>query len=459
MNPTKKLQHLYWRAGFGLSPQEWQMRRQWSTKQAVEDLFAQTETIQPWEVVIPKDAKAYKKMGETMKNEFRQKNKQLVRGTNVEWLSRMGNPNYSALLEKMTLFWHGHFACTTKVGMLAAQQLNSIQQHALGNFRDLVLAMARDPSMIRFLNNQQNKKLQPNENFARELMELFTIGRGFYTENDVKEAARAFTGWSSNLSGQYVFKERQHDYGEKQFMDKSGNFDGTDIIDILLERRETAHFITKKIYRYFVNETINERRVEQLAAGFYDENYDIKWLMKTIFTSDWFYETENIGVKIKSPVELIAGMIRQLDLTTDNYKALTLVSKILGQNLFNPPNVAGWPGGRAWIDNSTLMMRLNLAAMVFKAAKVDFQTKSTLEETRIKALKNMTSTIDLQPLLAMTKGASVSETFKILSNYLLQPNTQLDKTVVEHFTEKGKDMAYVKSLSLRLMTLPEYQLC
>jgi uncharacterized protein (DUF1800 family) len=194
----------------------------------------------------------------------------------------MSNPNHSALLEKMTLFWHGHFACTIKVGMLAAQQLNSIQQHALGNFRDLVLAIARDPSMIRFLNNQQNKKRQPNENFARELMELFTIGRGFYTENDVKEAARAFTGWSSNLSGEYVFRERQHDFGEKRFMNKRGNFDGTDIIDILLERRETAHFITKKIYQYFVNEKVNERRLEQLAAGFYDKNYDIKWLMQTI---------------------------------------------------------------------------------------------------------------------------------------------------------------------------------
>jgi uncharacterized protein (DUF1800 family) len=459
MNPTKKLQHLYWRAGFGLSPQEWQVRRNWSIEQAVDDLFERAKTIQPWEVTKPKDAETHKKMGEAMKKQFRQKNKQLVRTINLDWLSRMSNPNHSALLEKMTLFWHGHFACTIKVGMLAAQQLNSIQQHALGNFRDLVLAIARDPSMIRFLNNQQNKKRQPNENFARELMELFTIGRGFYTENDVKEAARAFTGWSSNLSGEYVFRERQHDFGEKRFMNKRGNFDGTDIIDILLERRETAHFITKKIYQYFVNEKVNERRLEQLAAGFYDKNYDIKWLMQTIFTSDWFYETENIGVQIKSPIALIAGMTKQLNLTVDNKKPLLLISKVLGQVLFNPPNVAGWPGGRNWIDNSTLMMRLNLAGMVFQVAKMDFQAKPELEEAQGKALKNMTSTIDLQPILAMTKDASKTETYDTLSDYFLQPDTPLKAASFERFIEKGQGMAYVRSLCLRLMTLPEYQLC
>ena len=152
-------------------------------------------------------------------------------------------------------------------------------------------------------------------------------------------------------------------------------------------------------------------------------------------------------------------MTKQLNLTVDNKKPLLLISKVLGQVLFNPPNVAGWPGGRNWIDNSTLMMRLNLAGMVFQVAKMDFQAKPELEEAQGKALKNMTSTIDLQPILAMTKDASKTETYDTLSDYFLQPDTPLKAASFERFIEKGQGMAYVRSLCLRLMTLPEYQLC
>ncbi|MDV7393426.1 DUF1800 family protein, partial [Arthrospira platensis SPKY1] len=154
-------------------------------------------------------------MNEERKQELLDKERQLVFSLNAKWIHRMASPVASPLLERAALFWHGHFACTSNLGLLASGQLSTLRRHALGNFRDLTLAMARDAAMIRFLNNQQNKKEQPNENFARELMELFTIGRGHYTEQDVKEAARAFTGWSSNLRGEFVFRKFQHDYGAK----------------------------------------------------------------------------------------------------------------------------------------------------------------------------------------------------------------------------------------------------
>ena len=308
----EKIKHLHWRAGFGLSPKEWSERKNWSVRKAVNFLFK--EARQAREIEAPELVAANPiGMNEEERRERRKKERQRVIEINVEWLERMGSPDSPALLERMSLFWHGHFACRTTNGALAANQLNTIRTHALGNFRDLVLAIAKDPSMIRYLNNQQNRKQKPNENFARELMELFTIGRGNYTEQDIKEAARAFTGWSSNLAGAYVFRPGQHDFGTKTFFGKTGRFNGEDIIDLILERRETAHFIATKVFRYFVHEQVNEARVQELADTFYEANYDISTLMRSLFESEWFYDTAYIGAKIKSPTELMAGMIRALN--------------------------------------------------------------------------------------------------------------------------------------------------
>ena len=350
----------------------------------------------------------------------RKQERQLVAKQNIIWINRMADPAHNAFLERMTLFWHGHFACQTKISGLAIAQINTIRQHALGNFRDLVLAIAKDASMIRFLNNQQNRKKTPNENFARELLELFTIGRGNYTEQDIKEAARAFTGWSSNLQGEYVFRQRQHDYGVKTFFGKTGNFDGTDIIDLILERRETANFIAKKVYRYFVNDQPDEAIIKQLGQTFYNSGYDIGHLLRTIFETDWFYHPKNMGTKIKSPVELLAGMMRSLNVKFEQDNALIFVQRALGQILFNPPNVAGWPGGKSWIDNSTLMLRLNLANYLFLSSDVNLRVKDELEaKKRGKAMKKLTAQIDLIPIYNLTAGLSKAAIFEKLSAYFL----------------------------------------
>ncbi len=459
---AQNIQHLFWRAGFGLSPRQWQ-ERQWSISQAVDELFRTAELSRGRLTKPSINTSLEKKRKELSKEEqtaLRKEQRRLARLHCVDWLLEMGEGKESDLLNKMTLFWHGHFACTSKAGSLAYNQLLTLKKHALGNFKDLVIAIAKDPSMIRFLNNQQNRKNKPNENFARELMELFTIGRGNYTEQDVKAAARAFTGWSSNLKGEYVFRSRQHDYGEKQFMGRKGNFDGTDIIDIILSKKATATFICRKIYSYFVNPKINESRVEQLATVFYNSGYDIALLMRTIFLSDWFYDAENQRIKIKSPTELLAGIVRQLDLKVNNKIALFGIQKALGQVLFDPPNVAGWSGGKGWIDNATLMLRLNLPQAIFYAAELNMKEKDDLEGkgSRNKIRKLQTSA-NLQPIIRSINTESKEIALEQLSQYLLANNSKHHQTDLNRFTDKQSKETFIKSLTMRLMMLPEYQLC
>lgn len=453
-NDFPDIQHLYWRAGFGLSPEGQKSRLNWTRQEALDDLFTRAKKATP----LPE--KASPDFTETMMSsasaqEKRKTEQKLVVSINHEWVLRMANPEESALLERMTLFWHDHFACETKYSKLATQQLNTLRKHALGNFGDLVLAIARDPSMIRYLNNQQNRKLKPNENFARELMELFTIGRGNYTEKDIKEAARAFTGWTSNKEGEYVFRTRHHDHGEKTFMGETGNFNGEDIVSIILKRKETALFICEKIYAYFVNEQVDQERVIQLANDFRSSGYDIGRLMRQIFSSDWFYAPENVGNKIKSPIELMAGMMKQLNVTKISSTGLIGMERALGQILLKPPNVAGWPGGRAWIDNSTLLLRLNLAGALFKAADINFNLAPELEAETKKKLKRLDAEMNLQPLISLAGTENGMEQYQLLADFLLQ-------APLPPMAQRARRVAATKNPSLmavQLMSLPEYQLC
>ncbi|MCB0635218.1 MAG: DUF1800 family protein, partial [Lewinella sp.] len=209
------ISHLYARAGFGWHPQLL-ARPPRNTDEAVDALFTAADAAPPLAVVMPDLSQL------TDPQERQRLLRELLGGQSLDWIKRMADPAESALLERVSLFWHGHFACRILAGPLAAQYLNTIRSHALGSFRELCLGIARTPAMIRFLNNQQNRKDSPNENFARELMELFTIGRGHYSETDIKEAARAFTGWSSNQRGEFVFRRGQHDFGEKTFFGRTG---------------------------------------------------------------------------------------------------------------------------------------------------------------------------------------------------------------------------------------------
>ncbi len=266
-----------------------------------------------------------------------------------EWWFREMLTTPSPLTEKMTLFWHNHFATSqlkVRHTNLMYRQHVLLRKHALGNFGSLLRQIARDPAMLIYLDNANSRKQQPNENFAREVMELFTLGEGNYSEQDIKQMARAFTGWSLDReTGDFMLRRGMHDAGEKTIFGKKGNFDGNQALDLLLQRPESAVFITRKLWREFISPTPDETEVARLAAIFRDSGYNTAKLMQHLLSSDAFYAANNRASLIKSPVELVLGTLKQFDIDTPNLRPFVLAAALLGQNVFTPPNVKGWPGG------------------------------------------------------------------------------------------------------------------
>ena len=393
----RKIQHLQWRFGFGPGIGNAGYE---TLKKAKKALLNDSQKTTPIAVVEPFGFDNFKQMQEAAdatKQMIRKAAAQKKKEVNVAWLAQMATGK-AALRNRMTLFWHDHFACRPNFGSFAQQYINTLHQHALGNFRDLVIAIAKDPAMLRFLNNQQNRKKSPNENFARELMELFTLGIGEYIEEDIKEAARAFTGWKSNLKGEFLFVKGQHDFGSKTFLGKTGNFDGEDIIDIILAKPECAQFIARKVYAYFVNDQVDEKKAQQLGNTFYKSGYNIETLVTEIITSSWFYEEQNIGSKIKSPIDLLVGLIKTFDIQFGNPYAPMFIQRILGELLLVPPSVAGWPGGQSWIDSSTLVFRLRMAERIFSNAEFTTSAKDEAEVALGKKPGRYSATINVSTL-------------------------------------------------------------
>lgn len=456
------IKHLHLRAGFGLSPTEWTQRRTWTIDRAVDFLFTEAQNARPLpENTLPiGDEMEARQLSREALIKLREEERKRVVQLGADWITRMGSPMESPLLERMMLFWHGHFACRIDNSALASHYLNTLRKHALGNFRELVKAIARDPAMIRYLNNQQNKKEAPNENFARELLELFTIGRGNYTENDIKEAARAFTGWSSTLAGDFVFRPRWHDFDAKTFFGKTGRFDGNDIIDIVLDQPATARFIARKLLRFFVRDTPDEKAVEQWGATLFRTNYDIGKFMRELFRSEWFYAANHRGAKIKSPVELVAGLVRTLSIRFDGPATLFFLQRQLGQQLFNPPNVAGWPGGKSWIDNATLSLRLVLPYALASAVDIDLRPPADLEAAnRNMALRKIQATVQLDDVASLVAGQSDTQVIKTLGSYLLPQPEKLNVNLVQQYCPASDRKQYLQLVLMRLLSLPEYQTC
>jgi uncharacterized protein (DUF1800 family) len=474
LSTQKKNQHLLWRAGFGPMIEMVNELPTYSSK----DLFGlllKTSSGEPSKFKEVNDfmQEIYNQMNGNIKpadlsreqkKMIRQQSREGIKELNLAWLNEMINSK-AQLAEKMAFFWHGHFACRI-VNMFFQQQLLTIvRKNALGNFGTLLKEVSKSPAMLSFLNNQQNKKQHPNENFAREVMELFTMGRGSYTENDIKEAARAFTGWGFNIQGEFVDRPFQHDNGTKRFLGKEGNFNGDDILNILLEQKQTARFITKKIYKYFVNDTIDNGRVEELATKFYNSSYDIKSLLTNIYTSEWFYEEKNIGNKIKSPVELLAGIRRTLPMQIDNEEAQLLFQKALGQILFVPPNVAGWPGGKTWIDSSSLMLRLRVPQIITNAdefsisPKEDDDTAMGQGERKKDKRFQVNANINWEQVYKTFEKSSRQNLGTDIANALLQTNSKINSGLLDNYVDKSSRNNYIKTAVIQLMSTPEYQLC
>ena len=277
------------------------------------------------------------------------------------WANRMlTSPR--PLQEKMALFWHGHFASNeAKVRdyRKLLGQLELFQKQGMGNFRDLTVAVAQDPAMLSFLDAGVNVKGASNENFAREIMEIFTMGVGHYTETDIREAARAFTGWNF-VDLKFVVNKDQHDDGEKTFLGRTGRLDGVDVIDIIMQQPATADYIAGKIYRYFVREDLSPELQKQLGAVLREHDYQIAPLLQTIFLSRDFYSPASVGTQIKGPVDLAVSTYRKLGLgNVPGVPDFNVATGALGQRLFGPPTVAGWAGGASWITPGLLLERAN----------------------------------------------------------------------------------------------------
>jgi len=279
------------------------------------------------------------------------------------WANRMLTSK-APLQEKMALFWHGHFAVNedkVRDYRKLLIQLQLFQNQGLGSFRELVVAVAQDPAMLCFLDARKNVKGAPNENFAREIMELFTMGVGNYSEKDVREAARAFTGWNY-VDTRFVSDDAQHDAGPKTFLGRTGNFDGVQVIDIIMQQPVTAEFIAGKLYRFFVREDLDPRLQKQLGDVLRRNDYNVAALMETIFLSRDFYSDASMGAVIQGPVVLAVSTYRKLGQNSvPGVPDFNRATAALGQKLLGPPTVAGWAQGRAWITPGLLLERGNFA--------------------------------------------------------------------------------------------------
>lgn len=480
-----KNQHLLWRAAFGPMIEVSSSLDKTSTSEMWTILKKTSKEI-PEKIVVTENTsdgytngmKSTTAMNQTADEKAvmrRMQGKQRrteISNLNLIWLGEMVNSK-AQLREKMAFFWHGHFACKVLNSSFSQDLLHIIRTNALGNFGTMLKEISKSPAMLQFLNNQQNKKDHPNENFAREVMELFTMGIGNYTETDVKEAARAFTGWGYNAKGEFSFKAFQHDSGEKKFLGKTGNFNGDDIIEMLLQKEKTAEFITKKIYKYFVNDIADESRIKSLSADFFKSNYDISKLLDNIFGSSWFYEEKNIGTRIKSPIELIAGIRRFLPIEFDKENGQLLFQKVLGQVLFYPPNVAGWPGGTTWIDSSTLMVRMQMPQVFAEKENITIKPKNdddvnmgnkeekseTINNRARVSNKNANASIDWSMPLNLFEKTPRAELVNVIAAHLWQTKDRLPQHTLQTYLDQTTRESFTKSAIIHLMSTPEYQMC
>ncbi|RMF85462.1 MAG: DUF1800 domain-containing protein [Planctomycetota bacterium] len=366
--------HLLRRAGFGGTPAEIERLYALGPRGAV-DYLVDYQKI-PYDLAPPKvdpaiyeppDRRELRTLTEEERRKFFDERRKLDRAAFEEirlwWIERMVE-SPRPLEEKMTLFWHGHFTSgmrEVRNALFMFEQNQFLRRNALGNFRELLLGIGRDRAMLVYLDGNKNEKEHPNENYARELMELFTLGVGNYTEKDVTEAARAFTGWDYDRSG-FRFRPGKHDFGKKQFLRKSGRFDGDDIVDIILEQRAASRFLAKNLLEFFCRPEPDKALVEALAREIRREKYELRPIMKKLLLSQAFYHPISRGCLVKSPVEIVIGTARTLGVEIRDLPAANRAMIAMGQELMQPPNVKGWDGGAAWINTATLFNRYNVVS-------------------------------------------------------------------------------------------------
>lgn len=413
--------HLLWRTGFGASPAEIEHATAAGLEKTLDRLLA-----------LPEETPEFMKVDRLLRQvAFDSGN---IADLKVWWLHRMTH-SANPLVEKLTLLWHNHFATSNakvdSVPLMAAQN-ELLRRKSLGNFRRVLQGMARDVAMLIWLDSNSNRKRHPNENFARELMELFSLGVGHYSERDIQEAARAFTGWHVR-NGEFWFNAIQHDADEKEVFGQRGRFDGGEIVEFCLEHEACPRFLAFKLLRQFVEPQPSREHIEALAVRIRHHNFEWPLILRELFSSRLFFSTEARLSLIKSPIELLLGAVRQLD-AKPNLPSLARLSAELGQDLFEPPTVKGWDGGRLWISSTTLIQRANFATALLKS--------------------NQLGTVSFA---AVNAGDPVAHFTSLLLSRELEPDaTQQLRRAVDQ--QPGGTDQHLRLLVQIMMQMPEYQL-
>ena len=365
--------HLLGRAGFGARPADLARFATLSREAALGQLLAETSPLAriapPAELATFTPPARLRALSDEERKERMKRNAIGLRAWWVENLLAAATPA-EQLRERMTLFWHNHFVSSlekVRSPKLMLDQNALLRRHALGRFDGLLHAVGKDPAMMVYLDSATNRRGSPNENFAREVMELFTLGEGHYSEQDIKEAARAFTGWSIEpATGEFRWRTFAHDGGSKTVLGVSGNLDGDAVLNILRAQPQTAEFVVRKLWREFVSLTPDEVEVRRIARRFRDSGYDTRVALREILGSRAFWAPESRLALVKSPVDWVLGTLNSLQIEAPEPLLLGFALRQLGQDLFAPPNVRGWPGGEAWINSSTLLARKQYAERLLR---------------------------------------------------------------------------------------------
>lgn len=484
--------HLLMRAGFGGTPDQIRTLADWGAEKAVEYLLEYDE-VPDHDKPLPNTfdrnimrplsdderrmlSNAQSRRDEDALASLRLRRQQAQRSDRRQmremqkwWLARMiSTPR--PLQEKMTLFWHGHFATSYRTiensyHMYMQNQL--FRQNALGSFAKLLSEIIRDPAMLAYLDNNDSRKGSPNENLARELMELFGLGEGNYSERDIKEGARALTGYSFN-DDSFVFNAGNHDNGRKTILGRTGTLDGDGFVDAILRQRACAMFICRKLYSFFATEidiTARERDLPKEAArtiadmerAMRASKYQIKPAMRELLLCEHFYSDRVVREQIKSPIDLIVGSVRSLNTPVRDLSVLLDALDLMGQNIFFPPSVKGWDGGRTWINTSTLFVRQNILAYLLTgkmpqgydalASSEQYDPMPLMDHLTV-ALKNAGSdpAAVTNYLLRFTLGSTTG-----------QPESTIRAFLAEHQNHINRET--VIGMLLLISAMPEYQLC
>jgi uncharacterized protein (DUF1800 family) len=383
------------------------------------------------------------------------------------WMQRMAT-GPRPLQEKLVLFWHGHFATSAQKvqsSYFLWRQLETFRENASGNWLKMLNAVAKDPAMLIWLDQSQSRKEHPNENFAREVMELFALGEGHYTEKDVTEAARALTGFTlDRQKGEFVYRQSMHDTGTKTVLGKTGNLDGNDILEIIATQPQTFRFISWKLWKFFGSENPDPKLIQGLADVFHKNDGNIKPLLRTMFRSKEFYSPEVIRAQVKSPTQWLISSVRLLERELPPAVVSGQITKSLGQDLLAPPNVKGWDGGLSWITTNNLLTRYNQAALLVMAENKmapEGQGVQRMLSQRAAVVANRMHAVDVNRIVTDSERADKGKLIVALEKRFLQATlSKKQREVLQDFldsrgTLNDDDVRHAIRL---IMSTPEYQL-